>query len=100
MDGYAGLNDVDKAVLLERNRCPDGSTLAGRIRPAVAAGAAVVIIYNNETTNVTGFPWSLGGPDPEHFKPSGFINNADGRPIVAKLQAGEPVEIYFQQTQL
>lgn len=96
--GYEGFDVAGKAVLVERGSCPTGGTLAGRLRPAAAAGAAVVIIYNNVNSHVTG--GTLSAPDPTHFVPGGFIDRVDGLPIVARLQAGEEVEVFFQQTQL
>jgi Zn-dependent M28 family amino/carboxypeptidase len=75
-----------------------GGTLAGRVRPAAAAGAAAVIIYHDITTNVTA--GSLGDPDPDEFVPAGFINLADGEAIKARLDAGETLEAHFQQTQV
>ena len=44
VEGYAGYNVTGKIVLVERGTCPTGGTLAGRLRPATAAGAAAVII--------------------------------------------------------
>ena len=98
VDGYAGYDVVGKAVLVERGTCPTGGTLAGRLRPAAAAGASVVIIYNNVNAHVTG--GTLSAPDPERFVPGGFIDRVDGLPVVERLQAGESVVITFQQTQL
>lgn len=84
-----------KIVLVERATCPTGGTLAGRIRPAAAAGAVAVIIFNNEA-NATG---TLSAPDPSGFVPAGVILRADGFALVDKLNAGESIEAYFQQTQ-
>jgi len=94
---YGSLNVKDKIVLVQRGTCPDGTTLAGRIKPAAAAGAAAVIIYSDVTSNVTG--GTLSNPNPEEYVPSGYINKADGEPLAARLQAGESIEAYFQQTQ-
>jgi Zn-dependent M28 family amino/carboxypeptidase len=94
---YDGLDVEGKIVLIQRGTCPDGTTLAGRVKPAAAAGAAAVIIYSDVASKVTG--GTLSNPDPEAYVPSGYINKADGEPLVAKLQAGETVEAYFQQTQ-
>nr|XP_036579865.1 peptidase family M28 [Colletotrichum truncatum]KAF6787545.1 peptidase family M28 [Colletotrichum truncatum] len=95
---YEGLDVKDKIVLVQRFRCPTGGTLAGRVRPAAAAGAAAVIIYHDITTNATA--GSLSAPDPEGFVPAGFINLADGVKIRERLDAGETVEAHFQQTQI
>ena len=97
IDGYSGLNVTNKIVLVERYRCPDQTTLAGRIRPAAAAGAANVIIYNNVPAKVTG--GTLSAPDPVGYVPSGFINQVDGQALVARLQAGEEIIAHFQETQ-
>lgn len=98
MEGYDGFDVQDKMVLVQRGTCPTGGTIAGRIRPAAAAGAAVVILYNDVPTNVTG--GTLSAPDPENFVPSGFINQADGEILRDRLLAGEIIEPYFQQTQM
>lgn len=95
--GYEGLDVTDKMVLVQRGTCPDGTTLAGRIRAAVAAGAQNVILYNNVPTLVTG--GTLSAPDPVGYRPSGFINQDDGEALVARLEAGEEIEAYFQHTQ-
>jgi Zn-dependent M28 family amino/carboxypeptidase len=97
VDGYEGLDVTDKIVLVQRGTCPDATTLAGRIRAAVAAGASNVILYNNVPTLVTG--GTLTAPDPVGYRPSGFINQDDGEALVARLQAGEEIEAYFQHTQ-
>ncbi|GIZ37386.1 hypothetical protein CKM354_000083300 [Cercospora kikuchii] len=96
-DGYSGLDVTDKMVLVQRGTCPDGSTIAGRIRAAVAAGASSVILYNNVPTKVTG--GTLSRPDPVGFRPSGFINQDDGEALKARLEAGEELEGYLQHTQ-
>ncbi|WYZ42721.1 hypothetical protein EsH8_VI_000420 [Colletotrichum jinshuiense] len=95
---YEGLDVQDKIVLVQRFRCPTGGTLAGRVRPAAAAGAAAVIVYHDITTNATA--GSLSAPDPEGFVPAGFINLADGLKIKERLDAGETIEAHFQQTQI
>ncbi|KAF1846810.1 aminopeptidase-like protein Y [Cucurbitaria berberidis CBS 394.84] len=94
---YDNLDVKGKIVLVQRGTCPDGTTLAGRIKPATAAGAAAVIIYSDVTTPVTG--GTLSNPNPKEYVSSGYINKADGEPIVARLKAGEQIEAYFQQTQ-
>ncbi|OLN97147.1 putative leucine aminopeptidase 2-like protein 1 [Colletotrichum chlorophyti] len=95
---YAGLDVRDKIVLVQRFRCPTGGTLAGRVRPAASAGAAAVLVYHDITTNATA--GSLSAPDPEGFVPAGFINMVDGEKIKERLQKGEKIEAYFQQTQI
>lgn len=96
--GYEGLDVTDKMVLVQRGLCPDGSTIAGKIRAAVAAGAGNVILYNNVPTLVTG--GTLSAPDPVGYRSSGFINQDDGEALAARLEAGESIEAYFQHTQI
>jgi hypothetical protein len=96
--GYEGLDVTDKMVLVQRGLCPDGSTIAGKIRAAVAAGAGNVILYNNVPTLVTG--GTLSAPDPVGYRSSGFINQDDGEALAARLEAGEEIEAYFQHTQI
>lgn len=95
--GYAGYDVKGKIVLVQRGTCPTGGTLAGRIRPAVAAGAAHVIIYNDVPSLVTG--GTLSAPDPATLVSSGFINQVDGLALRGRLLAGEVIQAYFQQTQ-
>ncbi|KAI8304511.1 putative leucine aminopeptidase 2 [Colletotrichum sp. SAR11_240] len=95
---YDGLDVAGKIVLVQRFRCPTGGTLAGRVRPAAAAGAAAVIVYHDIETNATA--GSLSAPDPEGFVPAGFINLADGLRIKERLDNGESVTARFQQTQI
>ncbi|KAI8942388.1 hypothetical protein NX059_000462 [Plenodomus lindquistii] len=95
---YDNIDVQDKIVLVQRGTCPDGTTLAGRIKPAVAAGAAAVILYSDVVTPVTG--GTLSNPNPEEYRPAGYINKADGEPLAARLRAGEAIEAYFQQTQV
>jgi Zn-dependent M28 family amino/carboxypeptidase len=95
---YNNLNVKDKIVLVQRGTCPDGTTLAGRMKPAAAAGAAAVILYSDVDTKVTA--GTLSNPNPEDYVSTGYINRADGLPLVARLQAGEAIEAYFQQTQI
>lgn len=97
-EAYDNLDVKDKIVLVQRGTCPDGTTLAGRMKPAAAAGAAAVIIYSDVTSQVTA--GTLSNPNPEEYVSTGYINKADGEPLVARLQAGEAIEAYFQQTQI
>lgn len=96
-EGYADLDVSGKIVLVQRGTCPDGTTFAGRMKPAAAAGALAVIIYNNVEAPVG--PGTLTKPNPEEYVPTGFISLADGEALVARIQAGEEVTAYFQQTQ-
>ncbi|KAH8594853.1 hypothetical protein B0O99DRAFT_623784 [Bisporella sp. PMI_857] len=95
---YATIDVKDKIVIVERGTCPTGGTLAGRVRPAAAAGAAAVIIWNNVPTHATA--GTLSAPDPENFVPAGWIDQVDGLALKARLDAGEAIEAYFQQTQI
>jgi len=97
-ESYNNLDVKDKIVLVQRGTCPDGTTLAGRVKPAVAAGAAAVILYSDVTTKVTA--GTLSNPDPVAYRSTGYINKVDGEALVARLNAGEAVEAYFQQTQI
>ena len=97
-ESYNALDVKDKIVLVQRGTCPDGTTLAGRVKPAVAAGAAAVIIYSDVTTKVTA--GTLSNPDPVAYRSTGYINKIDGEALVARISAGEAVEAYFQQTQI
>lgn len=96
-EAYDGLDVEGKIVLVQRGTCPDGTTLAGRLKPAAAAGAISVIIYSDVETPVTG--GTLSNPNPEEYVPGGYINKVDGEALVARIQAGEEIEAYFQQTQ-
>lgn len=97
-ESYDGLNVEGKIVLLQRGLCPDATTFAGRVRPAAAAGAAAVIIYATDDLPVTG--GTLNSADREKYVSAGYINKADGEALVARIQAGETIEAYFQQTQI
>jgi Zn-dependent M28 family amino/carboxypeptidase len=95
-EAYANLDVKGKIVLVQRGSCPDGTTLAGRMKPAAAAGASAVIIYASDTANVTG--GTLSSPNPSYVS-TGYINLSDALPLVTRLQAGEQLSAYFQQTQ-
>ncbi|KAJ1323145.1 aminopeptidase Y [Microdochium nivale] len=96
-DSYAGLDVAGKIVLVERGTCPDGTTFAGRMKPAAEAGAAAVIIYNSATVNLTA--GTLSDPN-SNFVSTGGINRDEGLALLARLQAGEAIEASFQQTQV
>ncbi|KAK8875234.1 peptidase family M28 [Apiospora arundinis] len=93
---YAGLDVKDKIVLVQRFRCPTGGTLAGRVKPAKAAGAAAVIVYNDTPAKVTG--GTLSEPS-DALAPCGYINQADGLALKERIAGGESVTAHFQQTQ-
>ncbi|KAH6918090.1 hypothetical protein BKA70DRAFT_8104 [Coprinopsis sp. MPI-PUGE-AT-0042] len=88
---------TDKIVLVQRFRCPDSTTLAGRVRAAVKAGAAAVIIYNDIPTKPTA--GTLSAPDPVGYRPAGFISQADGQALATRLSAGEEINVFFKQKQ-
>lgn len=94
---YDNLDVKGKIVLVQRGTCPDGTTLAGRLKPAGAAGAVSVIIYSDVETPVTG--GTLSPPSDKDYVPGGYINKVDGEALVARIKAGEPITAYFQQTQ-
>jgi hypothetical protein len=96
-EGYADLDVADKIVLVQRGTCPDGTSFAGRMKPAAAAGAIAVILYNNVETPVTA--GTLSNPNPEEYVPTGFIDLAEGKALAARIAAGEEVTAHFQQTQ-
>lgn len=96
-EGYADIDVTDKIVLVQRGTCPDGTSFAGRMKPAAAAGALAVILYNNVATPVTA--GTLSNPNPEEYVPTGFINLSDGEALVKRIQGGEEISAYFQQTQ-
>ncbi|KAL8297750.1 hypothetical protein RB600_002665 [Gaeumannomyces tritici] len=94
---YSGLDVAGKIVLIDRFRCPTSGTLAGRVLAASKAGAAAVIVYTDVDTKVTA--GSLGAPSND-FRSAGLINRVDGLAAKARLEAGEKISVYFQQTQL
>ncbi|KAF8638717.1 hypothetical protein AX16_010440 [Volvariella volvacea WC 439] len=96
--GYEGLDVKDKIVLIDRFRCPDQTTFAGRVRPAVAAGAAGVIIYNFDATKPTA--GTLSAPDPVGYRPTGWIYQSDGLALKARLEAGEDITVFWKQIQV
>lgn len=97
-ENYEGLGADGKIVLVERGLCPDGSTFAGKVKPAAAAGAVAVVIYNSDPSTLTG--GTLSEPNEEEFVPAALINQAPGLDLKARLDANETVEVYFQLTQI
>lgn len=92
--GYAGLDVRGKVVLVERGNCPGGlgaGYLEGRMLPAAAAGAAAVIIFSDlrSTSAAGGFSRAARPGD----VPTGFLSQADGRALRARLQAGERLTV-------
>jgi len=96
--GYAGIDVKDKIVLVQRGACPDGTTFAGKMKAAKAAGAAATIIYHSIPVKLTAA--TLSAPNPDLFHPTFGINMADGEKIAARLNASESLTAYVQQTQL
>lgn len=94
---YAGIDAEGKIVLVERGLCPDGTTFAGKLKPAAAAGADAVLIYNNGPAQLTG--GSLSNPSPL-YAPGVIIDQAPAQAIKARLDAGETVEATVEITQL
>ncbi|EPS36124.1 hypothetical protein H072_10433 [Dactylellina haptotyla CBS 200.50] len=97
-NAYQNLDVKGKIVLVERGTCPTGGTLAGKVRPAVSNGAVAVIVYNNVDTLVTA--GTLSAPDPDGYRPAGFINRSDGLDLLKRLDTGEQITAHFQQTQV
>ena len=97
--GYANgtVGVAGKIVLTSRFRCPDGTTLAGRVRAAVAAGAAAVLVYNDVPMLPTA--GTLGAPDPIGYRPAGFITQAAGEAWKERLLAGETIRVAFRHLQ-
>jgi hypothetical protein len=94
---YDNLGVKGKIVLLQRFRCPNGGMFAGRVMPAASAGASAVIIYHDLSTKATA--GSLSAPNPERYVTAGFINLDDGLKLKKRIEGGEKVEAYLQQTQ-
>ena len=97
-ENYDGIDVEGKIVLTQRFRCPTGGTLAGRVLPAAERGAAAVIIYSDTSTKPTA--GSLGEVDLDKYVPAGYIYQSDGEALKERLEAGETIETYFQQTQI
>ncbi|KAH7141072.1 hypothetical protein EDB81DRAFT_724465 [Dactylonectria macrodidyma] len=98
VDNYAGLDVQDKIVLIERGRCPDGTTFAGKVKPAAAAGAIAVVIYNSDSAQLTA--GTLSAPNPEEHVPAGLIDQGPGQALKARLDAGETLEAFVKIVQL
>jgi len=72
--------------------------MAGRVRAATGAGAAAVIVYSWDDEKIRG--GTLRVPDPDGFVSCGTINRDVGLALKERLDEGEEVEAYFQQTQI
>ncbi|RBA18303.1 hypothetical protein FPRO05_10598 [Fusarium proliferatum] len=91
---YEGLNVEGKVVLVERGLCPDGTTFAGKVKPAAAAGAQVVVIYNSDEAKLTA--GTLSAPNPKEYVPTGLIDQDPGKALKARLDAGEKLEVFVK----
>ncbi|RSM04857.1 hypothetical protein CEP52_006611 [Fusarium oligoseptatum] len=97
-DNYEGLGAEDKIVLVERGRCPDQTTFAGKLKAAAKAGAVAVVLYNSDPAKLTA--GSLSNPNPDEYVPTALIDQEPGQALKARLDAGETVEAYVQIQQL
>ncbi|KAH7313599.1 hypothetical protein B0I35DRAFT_452037 [Stachybotrys elegans] len=97
VENYEGLDVAGKIVLVERGLCPDQTTFAGKVRPAAAAGAAAVVLYNNGPAQLTA--GSLSNPSPDYV-PAALIDQGPGQAIRARLEAGEEVITHTTIVQL
>ncbi|KAK7427297.1 hypothetical protein QQZ08_006234 [Neonectria magnoliae] len=97
VDNYEGLDVKGKIVLVERGVCPDGTTFAGKLKPAAAAGAIAVVIYNRDPAKLTA--GSLSAPSPEYV-PAALIDQEPGQALKARLDAGETLEVFVKIIQL
>ncbi|KAF5661961.1 aminopeptidase Y precursor vacuolar [Fusarium circinatum] len=91
---YEGLDVEGKVVLVERGLCPDGTTFAGRVKPAAAAGAQVVVIYNSDEAKLTA--GTLSAPNPKEYVPTGLIDQDPGKALKTRLDAGEKLEVFVK----
>lgn len=89
---YAGLDVKGKVVLVERGLCPDQTTFAGKVKPAAAAGAQVVVLYNSDEAKLTA--GTLSAPNPKEYVPTGLIDQEPGKALKARLDAGEKIEVF------
>ncbi|KAI9158992.1 putative leucine aminopeptidase 2 [Paramyrothecium foliicola] len=94
---YEGLGAEGNIVLVERGRCPDETTFAGKVRAAAAAGAVAVVLYNSDPARLTA--GSLSNPSPDYV-PAGLIDQEPGQALKARLAAGEEIEAFVQIVQL
>ena len=93
---YEGIDVKDKIVLVERGLCPDQTTFAGKVRPAAAAGARVVVIYNSDEAKLTAGTLSAQSPD---YVPTALIDREPGKALKARLDAGEKIEAFAKVIQ-
>jgi Zn-dependent M28 family amino/carboxypeptidase len=92
-----GVDVVDKILLIERGKCPDGTTFAGKVKTAHGAGALAAIIYNSEDPPISG--GTLTNPNPEYV-PAGLLQRTQGLALRERILAGETLIAQYSQTQL
>lgn len=97
IDNYKNINAEGNVILVERGLCPDQTTFAGKVKPAAAAGAAAVILYNSDPSKLTA--GSLSNPSPEYV-PSALIDQEPGQALKARIEGGENVEAHVTIIQL
>ncbi|KAF3309994.1 hypothetical protein TWF173_010212 [Orbilia oligospora] len=98
-DAYSSLDVKDKIVIVGRGDCPDGQSVVSRLRPAVSAGAAAIIIHMDTQEGSDVLRNSiLQVSDPQTFRPTAFMDYKDGLSLLSLLEAGEPVPARFVQT--
>lgn len=95
-ENYAGLDVQNKIVITNRFLCADDTSFASRIRPAQAAGAMAVLLWNYGEGLETG---TLDAPDPDHFVPAALLKKSDGEKFKTQLEAGEKIQVYFKHLQ-
>ncbi|KAK6531262.1 hypothetical protein TWF281_008082 [Arthrobotrys megalospora] len=98
-EAYSNLDVKDKIVIVGRGDCPAGGSIAYRLRPAISAGAAAVIIHMDTQEGSDTLRNSiLQVSDPQNFRPTAFMDYKDGLSLLSLLEAGEPVSAKFVQT--
>ncbi|KAI6277160.1 hypothetical protein MCOR27_006155 [Pyricularia oryzae] len=94
---YADIAAEGKVVLVERGLCPDGTTFAGKLLAAAAAGADSVLIYNLNDQKLTA--GSLSMPNPL-YAPGVIVDREPALRLKARLEAGEKIEVFSNIQQL
>ena len=93
----ANYDATGKIVLVERGPCPDGTSLAAKVRAGAAAGAVAVILYNSDPTKLTAA--SLAQPSPD-FVPAAIIDQEPGQALKKRIEAGEVIEAHATIVQI
>ncbi|KAL2070124.1 hypothetical protein VTL71DRAFT_14804 [Oculimacula yallundae] len=78
-----------KVVLVFRGTCQSGVKVAY----AGAAGAAGAIVYNNVEGNLDGYSLQRLSTPEGPYVPTGGISQADGLALIARLDAGETIDV-------